>query len=1327
MSRFLRVAGCLALVVAATATGLHGPAAAAAPAVVAPPSRCTVPVAGKIAQRWAALRGEHGSLGCATGAEQAVPGRNGRRQAFERGEIATSPDHGPDMVVAAYARGAEVVVDWGVMDGPEHRTWRIHWTHNGAYAGNDGLIFRDPRSGTFSTVVGQGAGRYEFAVEGMDEETHSDRGRTVPVGVTIADHTGQTDCGAVYVVNGTHAQRWQELGGKDGILACPKNTAVPTEVFGENEGLRQPFEHGSVTTWFRQVGGKPWLASASAANHLDWVHLRWHSPEFYDRFVIEVKGKRPGTYYNRVPDFDGGFINARRADGAVSFRAFGPSEVSIRGCRTSPLGGGVDCSHQVMQVNVAPDPPRSLDLPGLTTADPATAFAKLGARQAGTVRYYACYRVADANGPDFSVYYPDRPGDDQGVHLAAMLESVRLFGQDFACPGQRPAVDLVNEALRNLRPHGTGTDHPGFSAGPVSCPARTGDYDTFLKSLMIMVYRHWDLLRAETKAHITGQLMTETGAHSEDDEKVRLCGLVDIPESENHRLLIEASKYLSNQVLLRQTGKAEFNNATNGMREYLLKTLHNFAKFDLLEFNSRPYTRYTMQGLFILHDFAEDAETRTGARIVLDYLTTKFSLSSNGMRRAGPYRRTTPNMDAGNKVYFARGSDAQTPFFMLWTGFRPTDPSFEQDMWFIAPEGEGAGWRGRDVIPEWLAHEAAIASLTWYLPPNAALRTAAARPEQPYQVAYYHGERPRLSFANENAAGGTEIYSQSKSFTISAGGMWLPSGYGLDEWYQRFQGNENYAFAQATTLMPVRNHPSAPLVWENLIRFNGRGELEPNGAGGWYVSAQRGIVNTCVQGGFACGLNLQVPKVWEQCGTPDTSKTNWQFLNLDTEACGKLGIMVAIRSTVDSEMAGKLLSGTGGFFYAAESSARSFTDFVSKTHAANAGLPEVLETGKEHTFVQPDGKKLTFFLRTPDNSYHAPQVSSVDGKPVPNWSTTPLAQGELLTSPGHDGLIVLSDKACGSRTELDFRAELKPVVRASHGTCGPAQAEAALRAAEGRWQQGKKAEAAAKGQEALALLRQISRDDPRAAVSFAQWARSPIASYLGDAEAISVLREAVSGHRMLRLREPDSREHRAYEATLELDLGIRLYNTGEKGQGTAHARVALDQVRQLAAEDKKYAPAQGQWANWPVSAYLAATGQGQEAVAVLREARELYRRLVAEQTADKDLRHRETSVLVNLGTRLWETGDRPAGLAAVLEGVDLARKLATGDEVYRPVLAEWLLNPASHYLDAGGRRPEALAAAKESVTHFTALNATDPATYGPKLAAAKRRVTELGG
>jgi uncharacterized protein with LGFP repeats len=63
---------------------------------------CSFDVSGLIGDRWRALNAQTGPLGCPTDAQHAVSGRNGLKQAFEHGEIASSPDQGQSMVVSAY-------------------------------------------------------------------------------------------------------------------------------------------------------------------------------------------------------------------------------------------------------------------------------------------------------------------------------------------------------------------------------------------------------------------------------------------------------------------------------------------------------------------------------------------------------------------------------------------------------------------------------------------------------------------------------------------------------------------------------------------------------------------------------------------------------------------------------------------------------------------------------------------------------------------------------------------------------------------------------------------------------------------------------------------------------------------------------------------------------------------------------------------------------------------------------------------------------------------------------------------------------------------------
>ena len=114
---------------------------------------------------------------------------------------------------------------------------------------------------------------------------------------------------------------------------------------------------------------------------------------------------------------------------------------------------------------------------------------------------------------------------------------------------------------------------------------------------------------------------------------------IDTPETENHLLMIESSRYLVNQLKFDRTGDAKFNNTGNRLRGWLLGYMQRIAKHDFLEFNSRPYARLALHPLFNLHEFARDEDIRTAAQILLDYTMMKFAISSNRCRRVSPFRR----------------------------------------------------------------------------------------------------------------------------------------------------------------------------------------------------------------------------------------------------------------------------------------------------------------------------------------------------------------------------------------------------------------------------------------------------------------------------------------------------------------------------------------------------------------------------------------------------------------------------------------------------------------------------------------------------------------
>jgi hypothetical protein len=125
-----------------------------------------------------------------------------------------------------------------------------------------------------------------------------------------------------------------------------------------------------------------------------------------------------------------------------------------------------------------------------------------------------------------------------------------------------------------------------------------------------------------------------------------------------------------------------------------------------------------------------------------------------------------------------------------------------------------------------------------------------------FQHRFYHGSRPKLIPEADVADGGVEIYYSSPSFLLTAGGMFLNSGYRFDE----ISGGskrawEETARAQATTLLPTK----AEVVFADLIRFEPYPDnlddpyaVDPNG-----TSFHATAVNIGVHSGFACGAHLR--------------------------------------------------------------------------------------------------------------------------------------------------------------------------------------------------------------------------------------------------------------------------------------------------------------------------------------------------------------------------------------------------------------------------------------------------------------------------------------
>jgi hypothetical protein len=125
-----------------------------------------------------------------------------------------------------------------------------------------------------------------------------------------------------------------------------------------------------------------------------------------------------------------------------------------------------------------------------------------------------------------------------------------------------------------------------------------------------------------------------------------------IPETENHLLNRETTRYLTNKEMIAELPPdyPDLNILLDQQLEthdWLLHRLQRIAKQEFDEYNARPYARYSLSAITNLYDFTghdfltgtDDSEIKTAAKIILDFQTAKAALGSNRARRYAPYRR----------------------------------------------------------------------------------------------------------------------------------------------------------------------------------------------------------------------------------------------------------------------------------------------------------------------------------------------------------------------------------------------------------------------------------------------------------------------------------------------------------------------------------------------------------------------------------------------------------------------------------------------------------------------------------------------------------------
>ena len=443
--------------------------------------------------------------------------------------------------------------------------------------------------------------------------------------------------------------------------------------------------------------------------------------------------------------------------------------------------------------------------------------------------------------------------------LIAKLAYANYFQSDY-CPGKDISNrEEANAWIMKQSPQSrTGTtvdDH---------VPFRSGEYDVALSGLMPVYFKLGQGLTQQSKDHILNVLLNTRGPL--DTSELKVFGIS--PETENHINMTQSARYLTNQLLFDRTRIAQYDNRANGLADWWLGRLRDFLRRDFIEYNSRPYTGYSLAALQNLYSYAEDTRVQNATKMVLDYLSAKIAVSSINGRRSVPYRRRASHYDddfsvspdpnmlrsfilAGNTEMLG---DISTQFDQGPCGSGgnpiPCDINF---FWHDAQGKAYLPWRWPAMkAPQHFLWEMTMAGVSNYRIPDPILDLIVNRDHRNFYQGFEHFSE--------------EIYASSSSYLISGGGSPSPYAYVVDLGVKTMGDKEDIGQVPPTTFMPY----GAYRTRDFMVRFNG--EDDPSSSNRY---------NLCVAPDFACGTNTRIPVNYLD---PKWYDSKWSYYNQGTPA-----------------------------------------------------------------------------------------------------------------------------------------------------------------------------------------------------------------------------------------------------------------------------------------------------------------------------------------------------------------------------------------------------------------------------------------------------------
>lgn len=330
--------------------------------------------------------------------------------------------------------------------------------------------------------------------------------------------------------------------------------------------------------------------------------------------------------------------------------------------------------------------------------------------------------------------------------------------------------------------------------------SRMGDYDFILMGLLHMAYldREKVVLSPEARHKLRHELLSQTGNNHYSGFFLRNCLPVKKKDTENHILMTETARYLTNQLLFEETHDPKYDNEKNGFEDWFLKHLSQFLRQDFDELNSRPYQGYTIIQMATLMSFAEGPRVKLLSQMILDYLAAKNAVQSIGLRRRSPFRR---RKEYREPKYLTSADPG-----MYWYAFHTGAHDFIDLLPKPIPNGS------------FESYHYVLSALEKY-----------SIPEEIHELFY----RPSPIFQRLNFRD-PEIYFRSENFLLTAGGRHR-SVFGF------FTG-ENDVWGVPTNIIS-RSEGVSP---EDLFELRGPENWNKKN-------------NLCVAPNFACGTNFRAP------------------------------------------------------------------------------------------------------------------------------------------------------------------------------------------------------------------------------------------------------------------------------------------------------------------------------------------------------------------------------------------------------------------------------------------------------------------------------------